>query len=249
MNKKYVLFDWDNTVRKGYTLYSWVDYLCSCHTIDSCIQLDLNTMRKEYDSHLITHDEYAQKACQLYSSNLKGIPCSKIDSLINNYIILDEHYIYNDIKKLFHFFFLYGFDIIIISGAPTIIIEKYKEKYNFKEIYAFKEKTLHDYFTGEVEYNYGFGKEKIVSELIRKYNSRPYMAFGDSKSDLPLLKYAYHSFYLGSEPVNKRYKTVTPDNIFYSVKRIFAMNTILNRTYSHRFHNSSHNSAKLKDIT
>lgn len=29
--RKYALFDWDNTIRRGYTLYSWVEYLHQCN--------------------------------------------------------------------------------------------------------------------------------------------------------------------------------------------------------------------------
>ena len=90
MEKKYALFDWDNTVRKGYTLYSWVDYLC-----------DLNKIEQKYKSGLITHDEYAREACELYSCVLKGVSRKKINDLANEYVKIDEQYIYNGIKKIF----------------------------------------------------------------------------------------------------------------------------------------------------
>lgn len=101
MEKKYALFDWDNTVRKGYTLYSWVDYLCECHVINPQIQDDLNKIEQKYKSGLITHDEYAREACELYSCVLKGVSRKKINDLANEYVKIDEQYIYNGIKKIF----------------------------------------------------------------------------------------------------------------------------------------------------
>lgn len=225
MEKRYALFDWDNTVRRGYTLYSWVDYLCDCHVIDSSIQSYLNEIRIEYKSGLITHDEYAQKACEVYSHSLKGISSKKIEILRDDYLKIDEQYIYNDIKKIFELLNKEKFDIIIISGAPTMIIEKYKKRFHFKHICAFKEKVIKGQFNGEVEYNYGFDKETQVLKFIKQYDYRPYMSFGDSSSDIPLLNYAYYPFFLGKENLSNNYKLVTPNNVFDRVKKILKSST------------------------
>lgn len=220
MEKKYALFDWDNTVRKGYTLYSWVDYLCECHVINPQIQDDLNKIEQKYKSGLITHDEYAREACELYSCVLKGVSRKKINDLANEYVKIDEQYIYNGIKKIFELLNQKKIDIIIISGAPTIIIGKYQKKFHFKQIYAFKEKITEGKFTGEVQYNYGFNKEKQVLKFIDHYGTCPYMAFGDSESDIPLLKYARYPFFFGKENLSKSYETTTPGDAFNKVKDI-----------------------------
>lgn len=222
MGKKYALFDWDNTVRKGYTLYSWVDYLCEHRVLNLNVQADLNKMGREYKAGLITHDEYAQRACELYSHALKGISSKKIDALTDDYLKIDEQYMYNSIKKIFDLLNKKEFDIIVISGAPTIIIEKYKKRFHFKQICAFKEKIMEDQFTGEVQYNYGFDKEELVLELIDQYGTYPYMAFGDSESDIPLLKYAHYPFFLGKENLSKHYEVLTFDDVFYKVKKILS---------------------------
>jgi len=222
MEKKYALFDWDNTVRKGYTLYSWVDYLCEHQVLNLSIQADLNKMGREYKGGLITHDEYAKRACELYSYALKGVSSKKIDALADDYLKMDEQYVYNSIKKIFNFLNKKDVDIIIISGAPTIIIEKYRRKFHFKQICAFKEETREDQFTGEVQYNYGFDKEKQVLKFIDQYNARPYMAFGDSESDIPLLKYAHYPFFVGKENLNKCYEAISFDDIFYKVEKILS---------------------------
>lgn len=220
MEKKYALFDWDNTVRKGYTLYSWVDYLCEHHVLNSNIQADLSKMGREYKAGLITHDEYAKRACELYSRALKGMSSKKIDALADDYLKIDEQYIYKSIKKIFDLLNKEECDIIVISGAPTIIVEKYKDKFHFKQICAFKQKIMGDQFTGEVQYNYGFDKENPVLKFIDQYGARPYMAFGDSESDIPLLKYARYPFFVGEKNLSKRYEVSTFDDIFYKVEKI-----------------------------
>ena len=42
--RKYALFDWDNTIRRGYTLYSWVEYLHQCNITSIYLQKKLREL-------------------------------------------------------------------------------------------------------------------------------------------------------------------------------------------------------------
>ena len=159
MKRKYALFDWDNTVRKWYTLFSWVDYLCTHSIIPSCLQHELNLVSEQYSANSITHDQYVEAACLKYATALKRIDIGTINNAALNYIFLDSLYLFDGVQSLFDLLFTKGIDIIVISGAPSIILEKYKKDLHIKNIYAFKEQIQNEIFTGNVEYNYGFNKE------------------------------------------------------------------------------------------
>ena len=43
MNKQYAVFDWDNTVRDGFTLFDWIDYLVNRGVLTEEIQVAIDT--------------------------------------------------------------------------------------------------------------------------------------------------------------------------------------------------------------
>ncbi len=122
-----------------------------------------------------------------------------------NYIDYDRKFLFSEITLLFELLHKKNIDIIVISGAPLIILEKYKNIFHLNSIYAFREQTSCDIFTGNVEYNYGYNKLGKILELIDMYNCRPCIAFGDSESDVPMLNYADYAFCTSNLLCNKKY--------------------------------------------
>ena len=66
----------------------------------------------------------------------------------------------------------------MISGAPTRILEQYKEEFGIKDIFALEEEVVEKSFTGKVACNYGDNKFCKVNELIKQYKTAPYLALG-----------------------------------------------------------------------
>ena len=140
---------------------------------------------------------------------------------MRDYIPHDRKYLFDDIDLLFKMLNRKNVDIVVISGAPSIILESYKDEFHLKSVYAFKEQVSKGIFTGDVEYNYGFDKRRKVLELIKKYNGYPYMAFGDSESDMPMLDSARYAFYNNTSTV-RNYINIDCNN---------ASNEMLNMLY------------------
>lgn len=153
MNKqqKYALFDWDNTIRSGYTLYSWVDYLCECNVIDEELLLKLEILKQQYIKKIITHDQYADRACIEYTKALTGKKVDEINQLINNYIKRDRKLLFSQMRILLKKLAEREIDIIVISGAPFRILEQYRQDLHLKEIYAsfFKKRKLLENLRGK----------------------------------------------------------------------------------------------------
>ena len=101
IQNRYALFDWDNTVRRGYTLYSWVDYLCTHSIIDSHLQYKLDKIKGQYIKNQITHDQYAKIACAAYAKALSGLYIETIEHAVRDYIPHDRKYLFDDIDLLF----------------------------------------------------------------------------------------------------------------------------------------------------
>lgn len=56
--------------------------------------------------------------------------------------------------------------------------------------------------------NYGFNKSKKVQELIEQYGIYPFLAFGDSQSDVPLLENSEYAICIGHGLKKSKYKYV-----------------------------------------
>ena len=55
----YALLDWDNTLRQGYTLFSWIDYLIEVGTVGSVVREEIDYYIEEYLKDKISHDQIA----------------------------------------------------------------------------------------------------------------------------------------------------------------------------------------------
>lgn len=204
-NKRYAILDWDNTIRNGYTLYSWVEYLYQCKIIDTCLLRKLEVLKYQYIKKEITHDQYAYRACVEYAKTLAGKEIRELDQVMDKYIIEDRKFLFPQMCILLKRMAQKNIDIIIISGAPFRILEQYKKKLYLKEIYAFREGETDGVFTGKVACNYGFDKNKKVKELIKQYGGHPYIACGDSQSDISLLDNSDYPICIGNELKQKSY--------------------------------------------
>lgn len=186
---KYAVFDWDNTVRNGYTLFSWIAYLCDKGILPSKLMEKEYNLGQRYIEGVISHDEYADIACQYYANALSGLNIEILDQCMDEYMQFDVKAIFPFTEQIFSYLKQYNIKPIVISGAPERVIKTYKNRFNLFEVYAVKEQVNRTAFTGQIEYNYGHGKHMIMSELVHKYGS-PIFGFGDSSSDVALLKAA-----------------------------------------------------------
>ena len=197
MNNRFALFDWDNTVRKGFTLFTWIDFLCNNSIISNDLQCEMNSIKIMYNKKRITHDQYAELACSLFAKKLAGISTTVLTQALEKYIIHDKSYLISDIGSVFDILYKKRIDIIILSGAPELVVQQYQEAFHIKQIYAFKEDEIDGVYSGKVRYNYGFNKQQTVDILCKEYKANPLIAFGDSESDVPMLIKARNSFCVG----------------------------------------------------
>lgn len=110
-------------------------------------------------------------------------------------------------------------DIIVISGAPTRILEQYKEEFGIKDIFALEEEVVEKSFTGKVACNYGNNKFCKVNELIKQYKTTPYLALGDSESDIPLLDSSDYPICVGNGLKKEKYWNVDSKHVLDKISK------------------------------
>lgn len=202
MNKQYAVFDWDNTVRDGFTLFDWIDYLVNRGVLTEEIQVAIDTLSDKYKAGLLSHDEYAHLACKTYAKGINGLRVDFIMEIAHQYIEQDRCHIFHGMEEIFGYLKKSGIEVMVISGAPKIILDFYKKKFHIREIFAFKERVENGRFAGRASYNYGYNKKKTIAQLKDKYGTKPLLGFGDSDSDIPLLKEATYAFSINTNIEN-----------------------------------------------
>lgn len=190
----YAVLDWDNTIRRGFTLFDWMEFLYSERILDRRVNHEIEDIQMQYAEKRINHDTYARMACLVYAKAMNGISMELRDNLVRKYIRKDERQLQPFAHGLFHYLNQHKIKPIIISGAPEYILEQYKDKFDLHRIYAFSEGYLHGFCNGKVKYNYGSNKMRTVKLLCEQYGNRPIIGFGDSSSDIPLFQKSDYAF-------------------------------------------------------
>lgn len=200
------MFDWDNTIRKGFTLFSWLDFLYAEKALSTNVRRKMENVQNQYAAGKITHDDYAKIAGELYAEEMKGISVQSREKLVNKYMKYDCRDIYPFSEEIFSCMNRHDIKAVVISGAPKYILDRYTEKFSLYEIYAFSESFSEGFCNGKVAFNYGVNKKKTVQKLCETYGNRPIIGFGDSSSDIPLFDISTHPFCIVSNTDSNIYK-------------------------------------------
>ena len=206
----YALLDWDNTLRKGYTLFTWMDYLINIGTIKSVVRQKVDYYIEEYKKENLSHDQLAKDACDVFAKSIKGMKKSILERQIRDYMYEDSTKLYKFTQEIFDVLNENKILPIIVSGAPSDILERYHMKFNLYEIYGFVAEVENDRFSGKVSCNYGYNKNLKVEEICKKMGRIPKIAFGESISDFEMLNKAEKSIIVCE---NERYLKFKADGI------------------------------------
>lgn len=227
MKKEYAVFDWDNTVRDGFTLFDWIDYLIEQGILNDSIRAQIDEFSFRYSIKQISHDEYAHLACKVYAKEIRGFNYIELKNIARQYIARDRERIFGGMDTIFNLLHEKNIDIIIISGAPRIVLDNYKKDFHIRSVRAFKERVAKGYLNGQVAYNYGYNKYKAMMKLESEYGSKPLFGFGDSNSDIPILEEAIHAFSFNNsignatriDTINKSVKNSRLEDILLQIVR------------------------------
>lgn len=191
----YALLDWDNTLRKGFTITSWTKYLCDKRAIRGETYGKLLKQFELYQANKISYKQLATSTTEVYAQALVDVDLSSIENLAHSFCQEDEE-VFSYTSKLFALFREKEIDAIIISGSPKIILLQYAMRFGFSEIYGMDVEVMDGKYTGKIKQDFGAGKNIIVSKICHDRKRMPVIAFGDSTSDEPLLSAAQYGYLL-----------------------------------------------------
>ena len=195
--KKYIaLFDWDKTVRKDYACLKWLKMLVESKKVDKNLLEENDKFYQKYLKGILNHNLLTEEGMKVYCKYIQNVKREDIISVLEEYKKTDKGNIFEIMKEyIFPFLTKNNIEIIIISGSQQELIELYKEELKINEIYGVQFKIENERYTNKYQNN-GLDKNKkiLVDKLLEDKENVILFSFGDSISDIPLLKVAKRSF-------------------------------------------------------
>ena len=220
------VFDWDNTVHKGYTIYEWIKHLLKAGYDVQKLIFIFDAYKDLYTKRRISHDEFAMKFNESYCVFFKDWSEAELFNELGEFIKSDKEKLFPFAIDAFKYFKAYNIPIIIVTGAPSMIVEKYKEILDIDVILGFECEIADGKLTGCVESNFGLDKSKTMKIIKAIYSGRT-IGFGDSESDLPIINNGDIGIIVDNENLNKKIKNdsilnIRSDEDFSKLKSFFA---------------------------
>ena len=162
---------------------------------------------------------------------MHGVSAKTAHSASLEFVAHDLNNIYSFVEPFCSLMDSLEIKVIIISGAPSIVLEAYKNYIKFDRIYGVDIKIGDDgIYTRDFVCNYATKQNKIlaINELILQ-NTDIIFSLGDTTSDIPLLKAAKHAFVVSEsnsgagvhgQALNRIAQVVRPSQILPQIIKI-----------------------------
>lgn len=203
-----VLFDIDGTLTKGYTIYSFAEYLVGNGVFDPNAWEAMEADFAVYRASQRTNDDYRVFAVNLvdhYAQGLKGHAVSDTVKRARDFFEearngkIADYKILDFAPELVRTMNRYG-RTVAVSGSPIESLTPLIDYLGIPELKATELDVVDGIFTGNIIVNMALdiSKSEIVEELkVKGYDRKHSFAFGDSPHDYPLLKAVDNAFIVG----------------------------------------------------
>jgi phosphoserine phosphatase len=190
MKRKVALLDWDASVRKDFTIRTWVTFLNSQNELPEGAVNEIQRRFHLFNQGKIRHDRLAGEIAVNYAKYMRNHSVEKIERFSSLYVLEDEKYLHSFSIVLFEKLKEKDIDIIVVSGAPVEILNQYKEKFSLKEVFGLELDVKNGAYTGEIKLNPGLRKvkQRIVNKITKSPDNKIILAVGNSESDIPLFR-------------------------------------------------------------
>lgn len=184
--KQVALFDFDNTIYKGYSVF---DVLQAQEDgfIQKGVWSEVEEYLVQYKKGEIPYKEAANKILTSWARGLKGKTYESALDYVRSFF--DSHS-----DAFFPWFveiipnLLKSHDVFIITTNFQFIAEIVVERYNLKGYIASEAEVVNGILTGSVGKSLAGGKGEVAA-LLEKYTNKNSIAVGDSENDINMLEH------------------------------------------------------------
>jgi len=221
--EKLVIFDIDRTIYDGSIFLDFSLHLIQKNLISPKFLSSIGFEYVTYQTGFESYDELVRDCLNYFFDEIKKIPLVTLKKEIKDCLFINHHkfydYVFETTKKY------PSYEYLIITLEPEIIAG---EVANFLKIknYLSNRFCNNDEFLNKPELI--FNKRELLNKSVFK-NQIPFATFGDSESDLELLKISKNKFILNPtsnlqrelKKDNLNFKTFTPLNIDQEITLTF----------------------------
>jgi len=188
MAKKIALFDIDKTIYNGYIILSLAEYqlekkIISINTFNNILE-DANLYKKG----LVDYETTIANLLIHWAQGLKDIS-------YNEALRQTKYFLRNRGNRFFPFInpviklLKKTHDIYFVTGEPGFVAEAVTDLYRATDFFASNLEVENGIFTGKVNnfLSKREGKRKAIKEILKNYNIKGSIAFGDSEGDIEIL--------------------------------------------------------------
>ena len=212
MTDRVAIFDWDNTVVRGFANDYLFSLLIKEKTITDDLLIGRGVNHASYARGELSHDRMVELNRILLEENFRGVKKASVLNALSKYHKSRMQFAYEFMfESIFPYLSDRGIRIIVVTGALKEIIELYKSDFNLWRLIALEATVENGVCTGEFSSYIATsdGKERVINELIAENDLSVEFSFGDSTSYIPLFSVANYAF------VNNSTRFFERENIEY----------------------------------
>lgn len=191
-----ILFDVDNTLVDGFTIFPFAEHLAKNHLLDPNTPSIMHQDLTYYENGEFSYQEFAKAVVDHYYQGLAGIAQEMIETAGESYFEEYKEKLFPYSTNLVDLMNTHG-RTIVISGAPREAFLPMSKYLNIAESFMLEGEIIDGHFTGKTKVNMALEtvKRQIVNILTeRDYSRIKSFAFGDSSSDIPILEAVSNPF-------------------------------------------------------
>jgi phosphoserine phosphatase len=204
------LMDWDNTIRRGWTIRDWAHHLVKEDLLLSQTVSDVEAVLGRYTAGRCSYTEMADTVLQTFAEGLEGQSAAAVAAQAPSFIEGDRYRFYPFAEEALDGFRARGLSLLVISGAPEEVLDAAASRYGFTEVRGSVFDVKDGVYVGTVKLNRATvgGKGAAIAPLLG--NALATLAMGDSEADMPLLERAHLKIIVGDRALASK----IPESIF-----------------------------------
>lgn len=186
------LIDWDGTIRRGFTIVQWFEYLRETGTVPESAVTKLEFLFTTYADGGMPHDELARRTAKLYATSISGCREADIVEQACRFHLRDQHMLIPESVRLLTYLRDHRITLISISGSPIETLRLFVDDCGLERIYGLQCEVKRGKYSGNILFNPGDAttKQEIVAGLVETGRYHIIAAVGNSRSDVPLFRRA-----------------------------------------------------------
>jgi phosphoserine phosphatase len=190
------LFDWDGTLRPGFTTRAWVRLLVRRRQFALPPLVRLAALERRYRGGGLAYDDFADLAALAYAQGVAGHETARARDLARRFVAADRG-IPGFVRPLLDLLHDRGLRVVVVSGTPQVVLDEYADRLGIDAVHGLEVEEDGGRWRPSLRANPGTraGKAERVATV-----DDVVLAAGNDEVDAPLLEAARIRFRVGAAP-------------------------------------------------